>query len=554
MSSERPKVEKTSNSSAVSLSDLSEWKELLKHRERLDHVSLRELFAADEGRAEQFSLQQGNWWLDYSKNRMDRQVLDALLAVADAVGLQGHIEALFSGQRINRTENRAVAHMALRSPAEKGFEVDGEDVSAAVHHVLSRMESFSERLRSGEWKGYTGRRIRHVVNIGIGGSDLGPRMASAALASYADPSLKVTFVANVDGEDLRSALRSLDPEETLFIICSKTFTTSETMTNAESARNWLLASLKDEAAVSSHFVAVSTNRTKVVEFGIDASQMFEFWEWVGGRYSLCSAVGLSLMVGIGPARFFEMLAGFHSMDEHFRLAPFSQNMPVLLGLIGVWHASVLGYETHCVVPYAEALRDFPSYLQQLDMESNGKRVDEQGQTLKVQSGPIVFGQTGTNGQHAFFQLLHQGTHQVPCDFIGFSRSSREADLHHDILMANFLAQTKALAFGRSAQEVESAGVSSGLVPHRTFPGNRPTNTLLAPSLTPYSLGELIALYEHKVFVQGSLFGIDSFDQWGVELGKSLAQDILPAIVEKDSLRSPQDSSTQSLLDRYLRQR
>ncbi|MEE3326676.1 MAG: glucose-6-phosphate isomerase [Myxococcota bacterium] len=531
-------------------SECSEWKALAAHRDRVAKTHLRTLFASDPGRAERFSLEQGDWLLDYSKNRIDGEALSSLLELARARGLPQRIEALFGGEKINRSEERAVAHMALRSAPGRTFQVEGEDVSEAVEGVLTRMSDFSQRVRSGDWKGATGRRIRTVVNLGIGGSDLGPRMAAEALAPYAEGSLHVRFVSNVDGADLAGALRGLAPEETLFIICSKTFTTQETMANAMSARAWLVEGLSDPSAVRQHFVAVSTQLEKAAEFGIPSDQVFGFWDWVGGRYSLTSAVGLSLMLWIGEASFRELLAGFHIMDEHFRMAPLSENMPVILGLLGVWYSSFFGCAAHCIVPYSEDLREFPAYLQQLDMESNGKSVDEAGRVLDYSTGPVVFGQTGTNGQHAFFQLLHQGTQWVPCDFIGFSQSHESLGAHHDILMAHFMAQTQALAFGRSAEELNAQGMDPGLVPHRTFPGNRPSNTLLAPRLTPSALGQLIALYEHRVFVEGAIWGINSFDQWGVELGKSLAETILPEFTGDGPSGSGQDASTDRLIHRY----
>ena len=537
-----------------SVSASSEWQALLTHRDRIRDTHLRQLFAEDPDRVERFSLEHGDWLLDYSKNRVDAETFSLLLELAGARGVQGRIEALFGGERVNRTEKRAVAHMALRSPPGRAFLVEGEDVSTSVEGVLSRMTAFAERVRSGDWKGATGRRIRHVVNIGIGGSDLGPRMAAEALAPYADGSLDVRFVANVDGADLQSALRGLSPEETLFIICSKTFTTQETMANARSARAWLIEGVGDPDAVSAHFVAVSTRLEKAADFGIPSEQVFGFWDWVGGRYSLTSAVGLSLLLWIGEEAFRELLSGFHSMDEHFRSAPLAENMPVVLGLLGVWYSSFLGCGSHCIVPYSEDLRQFPAYLQQLDMESNGKRVDEAGRVLDYATGPVVFGQTGTNGQHAFFQLLHQGTQWVPCDFIGFSRSHEPVGGHHDILMAHFMAQTRALAFGRSEEELVAQGMDPELIPHRTFPGNRPSNTLLASQLTPSSLGQLIALYEHRVFVEGAIWGINSFDQWGVELGKSLAEAILPDLDGENPSGSGHDASTDQLIRRYRSER
>ena len=531
-------------------SECPEWHALSAHRDQMAQRHLSSLFEADSGRAERFSLSHGEWFLDYSKNRIDGETLTLLLDLAHARGLPRRIEALFGGEKINRSEGRAVAHMALRSAPGGPSTVAGKDVSAEVDEVLSRMSEFARRVRSGDWKGATGKRIRHVVNLGIGGSDLGPRMAAQALTPYADPSLDVRFVANVDGADLSGAIQDLSPEETLFIVCSKTFTTQETMANARSARTWLVEGLKDEGAVSRHFVAVSTQLEKAADFGIPSAQVFGFWDWVGGRYSLTSAVGLSLMLWVGEESFGELLAGFHSMDEHFRTAPLAENMPVILGLLGVWYSSFFECGSHCIVPYSEHLGQFPAYLQQLDMESNGKRVDEAGRVVDYPTGPVVFGQTGTNAQHAFFQLLHQGTQWVPCDFIGFSQSHHGLGAHHDILMAHFMAQTRALAFGRSAEELEAQGVDSDLVPHRSFPGNRPSNTLLATRLTPSALGQLISLYEHRVFVEGAIWGINSFDQWGVELGKTLAEAILPDLTEDSLSVSSHDGSTDQLIRKY----
>ncbi|MFP6640871.1 MAG: glucose-6-phosphate isomerase [Myxococcota bacterium] len=533
---------------------LSQWRALVEQSEQIGRTHLRELFAGDAERAQRLCLEQGELFLDYSKNRIDDQTLGLLLELAVERGLRPSIEAMFAGQRINRSEGRPALHVALRGSVEEGLELDGRNVAEDVRTVLSRMSEFSKEVRDGRWRGHTGRRIRNVVNIGIGGSDLGPRMACEALAPYADPLLRVSFVSNVDGSDLVSRLNGLDPEETLFIVCSKTFTTQETLANAQAAREWLVEGLGDPAAVERHFVAVSSDADKVVEFGISRAQMFEVWDWVGGRYSLTSAVGLSLMLAIGCDAFHELLAGFRSMDEHFRSAPLDQNMPVLLALLGLWNSTFLGCDTHCVVPYAEALRHFPAYLQQLDMESSGKRVDQAGREVDYSTGPVVFGQTGTNGQHAFFQLLHQGTHVIPCDFIGFSRPQHVVGRQHDLLMANFFAQTQALAFGRTTEEVVASGVAPDLAAHRSFPGNRPSNTLLAPSLTPAVLGQLVALYEHKVFVQGIIWGINSFDQWGVELGKDLASEILPEIESEAQPEPAHDGSTDGLIRRYREQR
>jgi glucose-6-phosphate isomerase len=457
---------------------------------------------------------------------------------------------MFRGDRINVTEDRAVLHVALRAPRDASITVDGENVVPAVHAVLDRMTRFAERVRSGEWQGHTGRRIRNVVNIGIGGSDLGPAMAYEALRHYSDRELDFRFVSNVDGTDFAESTRDLDPAETLFIVCSKTFTTLETLTNAQSARAWCLRALGDEAAIAKHFVAVSTNAPEVAGFGIDTANMFEFWDWVGGRYSYDSAIGLSLMLAIGPERFGEMLAGFHAMDEHFRTAPLDRNLPVILGLLGIWYGNFLGAESYAILPYDQYLGRLPAYLQQLDMESNGKRVDLDGRPVDYQTGPIIWGQPGTNGQHAFYQLIHQGTKLVPCDFIGFCRSLNPLDPHHDLLMANCFAQTEALAFGKTAQEVSAQGVVADLVPHRSFPGNRPTNTLLAEQLTPETLGSIVALYEHKVFVQGAVWRVNPFDQWGVELGKLLASRIAPELASESEPALDHDSSTNGLIRRY----
>jgi len=472
------------------------------------------------------------------------------VALAERAGLRQKIDDMFAGKHINVTEDRAVLHVALRAPKDASIVVDGQNIVPLVHAVIDKMGGFSERVRSGEWKGFTGKRIRNVVNIGIGGSDLGPAMAYDALRDYTDREMTFRFVSNVDGTDVWEATHDLDPEETLFIVSSKTFTTVETLTNATTARTWLLDTLVDDKAVANHFVAVSTNAEKVAEFGIDIENMFEFWDWVGGRYSYDSAIGLSLMIAIGPERFSEMLAGFRAMDEHFRSAPFDRNMPVLLGLIGVWYINFFGAETQAVLPYSQYLGRLSSYFQQLDMESNGKSVDLDGEPVRTQTGPIVWGTPGTNGQHAYYQLIHQGTKLIPCDFIGFLHPNHDVGGHHDLLMANFLAQTEALAFGKTREEVEAEGVAAHQVPHRTFPGNRPTNTILAEKLTPRILGELVALYEHKVLTQGTIWNINSFDQWGVELGKALAKRIEPELVAEDESDLAHDSSTNALIRRY----
>ena len=532
-----------------------EWQALQRHHQELKDTHLRDLFAADPGRGEALTCEAGDLYLDWSKNRVTAETVRLLVALAERAGLRERIAAMFAGERINVTEDRAVLHVALRAPEGSSILVDGHDVVPEVHAVLARMRGFAEEVRSGRWLGHTGRPIRNVVNLGIGGSDLGPAMAYEALRAWSDRSRTFRFVSNVDGADIAEATRDLDPAETLFIVCSKTFTTIETLTNARTARAWLLDALGDQAAVGRHFVAVSTNAAKVAEFGIDPANMFEFWDWVGGRYSYPSAIGLSLMVAIGPDRFDQLLAGFHAMDEHFRTtAPLERNLPVLLGLLGVWYIDFFGAETHAVLPYSQYLARFPAYLQQLDMESNGKSVTLDGSPVAAPTGPVVWGQPGTNGQHAFYQLIHQGTRLVPCDFIGVCRPAEEVGGHHDLLMANFFAQTEALAFGKSREQVEAEGVAPDLAPHRTFPGNRPTSTILTPELTPAVLGQLTALYEHKVFTQGVIWDVNSFDQWGVELGKVLATRIA---AELDPAASPDlghDSSTNSLVRRYRRLR
>jgi glucose-6-phosphate isomerase len=530
-----------------------EWAALERHHADLAGVHLRELFAADPGRGETMACEAGDLYLDWSKHRVTAETVRLLVALAERAGLRGRIDAMFAGERINVTEDRAVLHVALRAPAGTSILLDGRDVVAEVHAVLARMRGFAEEVRSGRWRGHTGRPVRNVVNIGIGGSDLGPAMAYEALREDSDRSRRFRFVSNVDGADIVEATRDLDPAETLFVVCSKTFTTLETLTNARTARDWLVGDLGEEA-VAKHFVAVSTNAEKVAEFGIDPANMFEFWDWVGGRYSVPSAIGLSLMVAIGPDRFDEMLAGFHAMDEHFRTAPFDRNLPVLLGLLGVWYIDFFGAETHAVLPYSQYLWRLPAYLQQLDMESNGKSVDLHGDPVAVPTGPVVWGQPGTNGQHAFYQLIHQGTRLVPCDFLGFCRPTTEVGDHHDLLMANFFAQTEALAFGKPREQVEAEGVPPELAPHRAFPGNRPTTTILAPRLTPAVLGQLVALYEHKVFTQGVIWNVNSFDQWGVELGKVLATRIAGELRPAAEPELSHDGSTNALLRRYRRQR
>ncbi|MEV4972975.1 glucose-6-phosphate isomerase [Streptomyces scopuliridis] len=540
--------------SRTRLTRTPEWNALGKHREQLGQTHLRELFAADPARGARHTLQVGDLYLDYSKHLVTDETLALLRELAAATGVAELRDAMFRGEKINTTEDRAVLHTALRAPRDAVIEVDGENVVPAVHAVLDKMSAFSDRIRSGEWTGHTGRPIKNVVNIGIGGSDLGPAMAYEVLRSFTDRGLTVRFVSNVDGADLHEAVRDLDPAETLFIIASKTFTTIETITNATSARDWLLSELgAGQEAVAKHFVALSTNSAKVSEFGIDTANMFEFWDWVGGRYSYDSAIGLSLMIAIGPDRFREMLDGFHLVDEHFRNAPPESNAPLLLGLLGVWYGAFFDAQSHAVLPYSHYLSKFTAYLQQLDMESNGKSVDRDGNPVDWQTGPVVWGTPGTNGQHAYYQLIHQGTKVIPADFIGFAQPVEDLVpglvAQHDLLMANFFAQTQALAFGKTPEEVRAEGVAEELVPHKTFRGNHPTTTILAESLTPSVLGQLIALYEHKVFVQGAIWNIDSFDQWGVELGKVLAKRIEP-VLTGDEPGEGLDSSTATLVEAY----
>jgi glucose-6-phosphate isomerase len=534
------------------LTETAEWRALAEHQTKLASTHLRELFAADPERGERYTTQVGDIFLDYSKHLVTDETLRLLIALAEARGVTALRDAMFSGERINTTEDRAVLHVALRALRDQRIEVDGHDVVPDVHEVLDRMSDFAERVRSGEWRGHTGKRIRNVINVGIGGSDLGPAMAYEALREHTPRDMTFRFVSNVDGADLYEATRDLDAAETLFIISSKTFTTIETVTNATSARSWLLKQLGDDEAVSKHFVAVSTNADEVAKFGIDTANMFGFWDWVGGRYSYDSAIGLSLMIAIGPAAFREMLDGFHLVDEHFRTAPIAENVPMLMGLLGIWYNNFFGAETHAVLPYSNYLTRFPAYLQQLDMESDGKSVDRDGNPVDWQTGPIVWGTPGTNGQHAYYQLIHQGTKLIPADFIGFVEPvSPEADAygHQDLLMANFFAQTEALAFGKTREQVEAEGVSAAQVPHRTFQGNHPTSTLLVQRLSPKVLGELVALYEHKVFTQGAIWNIDSFDQWGVELGKVLAKKIAPQLSDANAPLE-HDSSTNALIRRY----
>jgi glucose-6-phosphate isomerase len=531
------------------------WKKLQTHYKKIREVHLRSLFADDPKRGERLTAEAADIYLDYSKNRITDETVKLLLKLAEESGLRARIDAMFRGDKINVTEGRAVLHVALRAPRDASIVVDGENVVPQVHAVLDKMAEFSNRVRSGEWKGHTGKRIRNVINIGIGGSDLGPVMAYEALKHYSDRNLTFRFVSNVDGTDLAEAVRDLDPAETLFIVSSKTFTTLETMTNAQSARAWSLAGLGGaQESVARHFVAVSTNAADVAKFGIDTANMFGFWDWVGGRYSMDSAIGLSTMLAIGPDNFRAMLDGFHQMDEHFRTTPFERNLPVLLGLLAVWYTDFFGAETAAVLPYEQYLKRFPAYLQQLTMESNGKHVTLDGKQVAHPTGPIYWGEPGTNGQHSFYQLIHQGTRLIPCDFIAFGQALNPLGRHHDILIANVCAQTEALAFGKTAEQVKAEGTPEWLVPHRVFEGNRPSNTLLAKRLTPEILGKLVALYEHSVFTQGTIWNIDSFDQWGVELGKVLAQRIVPELEDKADPQLTHDSSTNQLIRHYRRLR
>jgi glucose-6-phosphate isomerase len=536
--------------STTALTDRPEWRALETHASDMRSVHLRTLFKADPSRAERFTVEAAGLYVDYSKHRITAETLDRLVALAEAVRLRERIDAMMRGDRINVTEDRPVLHVALRAPRTVSILVDGHNVVADVHAVLDRMSAFADRVRSGEWTGFTGKRIRAVVNIGIGGSDLGPAMAYEALRYYTDRSITFRFVSNVDGADFLEKTAGLDPAETLFIVASKTFTTIETMTNARTARAWLLKTLGDEAAVAKHFVAVSTNAAEVQKFGIDTANMFGFWDWVGGRYSMESAIGLSTMIAIGPARFAEMLAGSHEMDEHFRSAPFESNLPAILGLVGLWYTDFFGAQTVAVLPYSQYLARFPAYLQQLTMESNGKHVTMDGRRVTYDTGPVYWGEPGTNGQHSFYQLIHQGTRLIPCDFIGFTEPLEPLGDHHDLLMANMFAQSEALAFGKTAAEVKQEGVSEALVPHKEFEGNRPTTTILADRLTPRTLGALIALYEHAVFTQGVIWNVDSFDQWGVELGKVLATRIVPELTAQDETLLAHDASTNALIRRY----
>jgi glucose-6-phosphate isomerase len=535
----------------LSLTQRPAWRALQAHYQDIKDMHLRTLFAQDPRRGERMTCEMEGLYFDYSKNRITNETVDLLVNLADECGLRKRIDAMFSGEKINSTEDRAVLHVALRAPRTAHIYVDGEDVVPQVHAVLDRMADFTKRVRSGEWKGYTGRRICNVVNIGIGGSDLGPVMAYEALRAYAERSMKFRFVSNVAGADFLEAVKDLHPEETMFIVASKTFTTLETMTNADSARTWLLNAFdNDERAIPHHFVAISTSEDRVRRFGIDTTNMFGFWDWVGGRYSMASAIGLSTMIAIGPENFRDMLGGFHVMDEHFRTAPFHCNLPVLLGLLGVWYNNFFGAQTVAVLPYSYYLKRFPAYLQQLAMESNGKSVTLDGTRVDYQTGPIYWGEPGTNGQHSFYQLIHQGTKLIPCDFIGFAKGLSPIARHHDLLMANVFAQAAALAFGKSAAELGAEGVPEELIPHLTIKGNHPSNVLLVDKLTPHMLGQLVALYEHSVFTQGVIWDVDSFDQWGVELGKVLANRIKRELEDEDEPKIPHDSSTNALIRRY----
>jgi len=532
------------------LTHLPEWKALEGHFRKISKQHMRELFAADPERAGNMTIDELGIYFDYSKHRATAETIELLAGLAEASALREKIEDMFTGEKINLTEGRAVLHTALRAPENATIVVDGENVVPRVQAVLKKMEAFAARIRAGEWKGHTGKTIKNIVNIGIGGSDLGPVMAYEALKNYSQRGLTFRFVSNIDGTDFAEAVIDLDPEETLFIVASKTFTTLETMTNANTARDWALKTLKDPAATAKHFAAVSTNKDAVSKFGIDTDNMFGFWDWVGGRYSMCSAIGLSTMIAIGPDNFRAMLDGFHQMDEHFRTAPFERNLPALMGLLGLWYNNFFGAQTIAVLPYEQYLKRFPAYLQQLTMESNGKRVTLDGAAVDYQTGPVYWGEPGTNGQHSFYQLIHQGTKLIPCDFIAFSKAAHKLGRHHDLLMANVFAQAEALAFGKTAEELKKEGVKDWLIPHKTFEGNRPSTTMLLDELTPSALGKLVALYEHSVFTQGAVWGVGPFDQWGVELGKVLAGRIAPELESKTDPELKHDVSTNALIRRY----
>lgn len=532
------------------LAERSAWKALTAHHDKVKSTTLKDLFAKDPTRGERLTAEFGGIFLDYSKNRVTDETLKLLFQLAEESGLKARIEAMFTGEKINITENRAVLHVALRALKGEKIVVDGEDVVPAVHEVLDKMSGFAEKIRTGEWKGHTGKKIKNVINIGIGGSDLGPVMAYEALKHYSQRDLTFRFVSNVDGTDFVEAVQDLQADETLFLVASKTFTTLETMTNAHSARDWALKALGDEKAVAKHFVAISTNAKEVAKFGIDTANMFGFWDWVGGRYSMDSAIGLSTMIAIGPDNFRALLDGFHQMDTHFRTTPFEKNLPVLLGLLSVWYTDFFDAQTVAILPYEQYLKRFPAYLQQLTMESNGKHVTLDGTHVATETGPIYWGEPGTNGQHSFYQLIHQGTRLIPCDFIGFYKTLNPLGAHHDMLMANVFAQAEALAFGKTAEQVKAEGTPDWLVPHRVFEGNRPSNVILADKLTPEVLGKLIALYEHTVFTQGTIWSIDSFDQWGVELGKVLAQKIIGELESKEQPKLSHDASTNNLIEKY----
>ena len=534
--------------------DLAAWKALQAHHAEISGTNLKDLFSADAARGERYTAEAAGLFLDYSKNRIDDETLRLLLQLAEEAGVAEHRDAMFRGEKINVTEGRAVLHVALRAPRGESIVVDGVDVVPEVHAVLDKMAAFADRVRSGEWKGHTGKRIRNIVNIGIGGSDLGPVMAYEALRHYTQRDLTFRFVSNVDGTDFVEAVSDLQPDETLFLVASKTFTTQETMTNAHSARDWAIASLKDDASIAKHFVAISTNAKEVANFGIDTENMFGFWDWVGGRYSMDSAIGLSTMLAVGPDNFRSMLDGFHEMDVHFRTAPFEQNLPVLLGLLTLWYTDFFDAQTQAILPYEQYLKRFPAYLQQLTMESNGKHVTMTGDHVQTETGPIYWGEPGTNGQHSFYQLIHQGTRLIPCDFIAFFKSLNPLGRHHDMLMANVFAQAEALAFGRTADQVRAEGVAEELIPHKVFEGNRPSNIILAKELTPAVLGKLVALYEHSVFTQGAIWNVDSFDQWGVELGKVLASRILGELESDAAPQASHDSSTNHLVALYRERR